>query len=156
MSVELFREQNSISCNAIPVRSDHRILGGSGGAGVKQDLTTPASEPARRKPARKRWGDCFADIASQLQIEPKEEASCNCQKSRGKMNEIAQPSDEQFAELADELRAKTKHYTRAEKLRAATLAVTTGLVLEGIISPLDPIPGLMRIALKRAEKESPE
>lgn len=97
-------------------------------------------------------GDCFAKITHALGIDPKEDKGCECVLLQTRMNLMGiLGCRHEFDKLADELREKTKHYTLIEKFRAATKAVTTGLVVRGVINPLDPISGLLRIAIKQAE-----
>lgn len=132
---------------------DHKARGG----GVKISGTgggTPVEQGERneQKPRCKGVGDHFHEIVKSLGIRPKEDAGCGCKHTKSKLNAMTpQQCRDDLQGICDEIANRTKHYSAREKFIAATKAVTTGLAMEGFINPLDPVPGLLRIAINRAE-----
>lgn len=120
-------------------------------------------QPAAKKPKlsksarrRNRVGDHFAAIVESLGFITDESDDCSCRSLRKRMNKL-KPSgcQEKFDELVAELRTNSIRYTLREKFAAATKAVSTGLVFRGFINPIDPMPGLLREAIRRAEAKTP-
>jgi hypothetical protein len=58
---------------------------------------------------------------------------------------------EHYQEIVDRFRAYASKYGWATKLKAAALAVKTGLAFR--LNPLDPAPGIVDEAIRRAEEK---
>jgi hypothetical protein len=93
-------------------------------------------------------GTELAGVAKELKL--KEKPGCGCEEMRREMNRLGVAGCRRDRKrLASKLRAKAGSFGLSEKARAALAAATSGIALT--INWLDPYPGLIALAIDRAE-----
>lgn len=117
---------------------------------VPQISAARSTQPTQVVSDGSQVGTEFEKIVKFLKIEPKEGDCSSCTLLKNKLNVVGiSGCNAYFDQFVTELRLRTAEYSLKEKLTAANQAIRTGLVLEGWISPIDPMPGLLRIAINR-------
>ena len=123
-------------------------------AGFAASKARPAEKPARRA---KLTPVPHAGVGTELTAVLKllglgESAGCSCKKWQRRMDAWGVAGcRERRAEIEDHLRGEAKKVGWARSLVAGAKAVAAGLVL----NPLDPAPGLLNEAIRRAEAADP-
>ena len=111
----------------------------------------PTPPPSLPSPPAACGPGCQAKrILDSLHIPPL--AGCDCAGYARRMDEWGVDGcREHFAEIVERFRSYASKYDWGTKLRAAALAVKTGLAIR--LNPLDPAPGIVQEAIRRAEEE---
>jgi hypothetical protein len=111
----------------------------------------PSHAPAVQfKPPQDGPGSELKAVFASLDIEKLE--GCQCEPKMAQMNAWGVDGcREHFDEIVGWLREGAKQFDRRTKFKAARKAVTTGLAKE--INWLDPFPGIVELAIKRAAEK---
>jgi hypothetical protein len=116
--------------------------------GKPEGLSAPWNSPFARKRAP---GGHAKLILLSLKIQPI--AGCGCDEFAKKMNDwgVSGCRGEHYDEIVARFREYAKKYDWGTKLRAAALAIKSGLAFH--LNPLDPAPGIVDEAIRRAEED---
>ncbi len=120
-------------------------------AGTRDRLSTEIMQSARSTQSGP--GQKLRELLAQLAIAYRED--CGCEPFARQMDDWSIAGClEHFDEIVHHLRENARKYSFWEHLQSAVKAAASGLAYQ--LNPLDPFPGLVREAIRRAEIESIE
>jgi hypothetical protein len=115
-----------------------------------QEVDRPAS-PVNIFPPGKGPGTELTNMLKEIGVA--EKPGCDCKAKAEEMDKLGcDGCEQQFERIVKQIKAGQDRWSWSEKIKAAALSVKTGLAWK--LNPTDPIPGLVKEAIRRArEKE---